>query len=72
MNVDDGTVADEVAVLVVSKLNVGAVATLPPPPLRPNVIDDAAVEAVVTADELLLFVLLEMGVTGVSVAKTGL
>ena len=64
MNVDDGTVVDEVAALVVSKLNAGVAATLPPPPLRPNVIDDAAVEAAVTTDELVI--------TGVSVAKTGL
>ena len=54
---------------MVSKLNVGAAATPPPVPLMPNVTDDAAVEAAVTADELLLLVLIE---TGASVAKTGL
>ena len=69
LNVDDGTVADEDVVLMVSKLNVGAAATPPPAPLMPNVTDNAAVEAAVTADELLLLVLIE---TGASVAKTGL
>ena len=52
-----------------SKLNVGAAATPPAVPLTPNVTDDAAVEAVVTTDELLLFAFVE---TGPSVAKTGL
>ena len=54
---------------MVSKLNVAAAATPPPAPLMPNVTDNAAVEAAVTADELLLLVLIE---TGASVAKTGL